>query len=99
MGEGKRGSMSDFPRDVDGWLTPEQGRILAELATDKVCLEIGSYQGKSTICMAQTAKHVHSVDWHQGGPEIRNHGDTLLRLRNNLAVYCCQNVTLHVGRI
>lgn len=55
-----------FPMDVDGWLTREEGKGLAELARGKRVLEIGSYCGKSTICMAQTAESVVSVDPHDG---------------------------------
>ena len=56
----------DFPEDVDGWLTVEEGKALAELARDKRVLEIGSYCGKSTICMARTAEYVLSIDPHDG---------------------------------
>lgn len=55
-----------FPHDVDGWLTQTEGAALAELARDKFVLEIGSYCGKSTICLAQTAQQVTSVDPHDG---------------------------------
>lgn len=70
----------DFPADVDGWLTVEEGMALAELAKGKRVLEIGSYCGKSTICMARTAKEVVSVDPHTGigTPEPRHTYDALL---------------------
>lgn len=55
-----------FPHGVDGWLLEEEGRALAELARGKNVLEIGSYCGRSTICIAQTAKHVTSVDTWDG---------------------------------
>jgi hypothetical protein len=51
-----------FPDDVRGWLTPEEGLALSELASGKAVLEIGSFCGLSTICMAQTAEIVHAVD-------------------------------------
>src|SRR4029077_19607237 len=35
-----------FPYDIDGWLLPEEGKALADLAKDKSVLEIGSYCGK-----------------------------------------------------
>jgi len=56
----------EFPYDVDGWLLPEEGRALAKLATGKDVLEIGSYCGKSTICLAKTARRVVSIDPHDG---------------------------------
>lgn len=55
-----------FPHDVDGWLLEDEGKKLAELAKDKRVLEIGSYCGKSTICLAQTAMEVISIDPHDG---------------------------------
>lgn len=55
-----------LPEGVGGWLDPAEGQKLAELATDKVVLEIGSFMGLSTICMARTAQKVHTVDWHKG---------------------------------
>ena len=32
-------------------------------------LELGALYGRSTVCMAQTARSVVSVDWHQGCKE------------------------------
>lgn len=51
-----------FPGDVPGWLLESEGRALASLAAGKQVLEIGSYCGRSTICMAQTARGVYAVD-------------------------------------
>lgn len=55
-----------FPDDVDGWLTESEGRELATLAEGKTCLEIGSYCGRSSICMAQMAELVVCVDIFDG---------------------------------
>jgi predicted O-methyltransferase YrrM len=55
-----------FPDDVRGWLTRTEGEALAACARGRVVLEIGSYCGRSTICMAQTAKRVYALDWHRG---------------------------------
>lgn len=35
---------------------------LQELAKGKVCLEIGAFFGRSTVCLAEVAKQVHTVD-------------------------------------
>jgi predicted O-methyltransferase YrrM len=60
--------------DVPGWLTDEEGEALYELAracTGRgVIVEIGSFKGKSTICLglgsqAGSAVHVHAIDPHQ----------------------------------
>jgi SAM-dependent methyltransferase len=55
-----------FPYDIDGWLHPSEGKALAELARGKRVLEIGSYCGLSTVCMARTAEHVTTVDYFDG---------------------------------
>jgi len=55
-----------FPANVDGWLLPAEGRALADAVRGKRVLEIGSYCGLSTICMAQTAESVVSIDPHDG---------------------------------
>lgn len=55
-----------FPREIAGWLHEEEARKLSELAADKTVLEIGSYCGLSTVCMARTAKHVTAVDYFDG---------------------------------
>lgn len=56
---------------VNGWLKFDEGRKLAELAAGKRVLEVGSYLGLSTVCLARTAEHVTSVDPHDGrGTEI-----------------------------
>lgn len=67
-----------FPADVSGWLTPLEGAKLAELAAGKRVLEIGSYCGRSTICLAQTAASVTCVDPFDGRatPEPKDtHGE------------------------
>jgi hypothetical protein len=55
-----------FPTDIESSLTETEGRTLAELADGKVVLELGAWLGRSTVCLAQTAERVFSVDWHQG---------------------------------
>ena len=55
-----------FPTDINGWLHPEEGAALAELARGKRVLEIGSYCGLSTVCMARTAESVMCVDYFDG---------------------------------
>lgn len=55
-----------FPHEIPGWLSPEEGQKLAELANGKRVLEIGSYCGRSTICIARTAQKVDAVDYFDG---------------------------------
>jgi hypothetical protein len=87
-----------FPSDVPGWLEPIEGHALAEVARNRTVLEIGSYAGRSTICMAQTALAVHAVDHHQGdagtGP-----ADTLAAFTENINRYgVAGKVFPYVGR-
>lgn len=75
-----------FPYDVMGWLRPEEGKALADLARGKRVLEIGSYCGLSTICMARTAEHVTAVDYFdgRGTPQPEN---TLENFQTNIERY------------
>lgn len=75
-----------FPEDVEGWLSREEGRLLYELASGKDVLEIGSYCGKSTICLAQSAKTVTCIDPFDGRATPRPH-DTYPAFIANLGRY------------
>lgn len=50
-------------KEVDGWFSEEEGEALQKLSVGKVCLEVGSYKGRSTCAMLEVAKHVHAVDY------------------------------------
>ena len=54
-----------FPH-VHGWLFDNEFRMLSKLAEGKRVLEIGCFQGRSTVALAQTAKSVVSVDYFHG---------------------------------
>jgi MMP 1-O-methyltransferase len=75
-----------FPMDVEGWLTPEEGSLLAKLAEGKRVLEIGSYCGRSTICLAQTAQSVFAVDPFDGRATSKPQ-PTLSAFMENLSRY------------
>lgn len=86
-----------FPEDVNGWLTEREGRKLAELAAGKRVLEIGSYEGRSTVCIAQAAARVECIDPCDGRatPGVR---DTEEAFVENLCRYGVRDrVRLHVG--
>jgi predicted O-methyltransferase YrrM len=86
--------------DVDGWLRPAEGAALAELARGKRVLEVGSYCGLSTICLARTAAHVVSVDTHDGRGTPGPRRDTLAELRANLERHgVADKVSVRVGRL
>ena len=88
-----------YPEAVRGWLTPDEAKTLYDLAAGCRVLEIGSYCGKSTICMAQSARLVVAVDWHRGDPDA-GFGDTLGEFWANLKEYRVADVVVPVaGRI
>jgi len=55
-----------IPQDIPTHTTTKQGALLQKLSVNKTCLEVGAYYGFSTVCMAQHAKMVYSVDTHRG---------------------------------
>lgn len=71
-------------RDVRGWLSVREGEALANLASGKRVLEIGSYCGLSTIYLARTAGHVTAVDYFDGRATPQP-GDTLEEFTANIA--------------
>jgi SAM-dependent methyltransferase len=75
-----------FPHEAVGWMTEGEGRELGRLAAGKNVLEIGSYCGRSTVCLARTAKCVHALDTFDGrGTPFE--GDTLETFQATLKRY------------
>lgn len=79
--------MSGAPADIAGWLTDAEAECLSRHSAGTRVLEIGSYCGRSTVCMARTAREVVSVDQHVKG--------TAQTLRENLDRYSAANVTTY----
>ena len=52
--------------NVRGWLSKEEGNELSRLANGKVVLEVGTFCGRSTLAMAETARRVFCVDTFAG---------------------------------
>lgn len=75
-----------WPHEISGWLRPNEGRALAELARGKRVLEIGSYCGLSTVCMGRTAAHVTAMDYFDGRG-TPNPQDTLAAFQSNIKRY------------
>jgi hypothetical protein len=75
-----------FPHRAAGWLTEPEGRELARWADGKTVLEIGSYCGRSTVCLARTAKCVSAVDTFDGRGTAAE-GDTFDTFSANLERY------------
>lgn len=74
------------PWDVPGWLHYDEAKELWRLANGKRVLEIGSYCGCSTICLAQSAKAVVAVDYFDGRG-TGSPGDTLVAFKANVERY------------
>nr|WP_300052914.1 class I SAM-dependent methyltransferase [uncultured Nocardioides sp.] len=75
-------------RDIDGWLTEDQARVLHDaaraVAPDRV-VEVGSHLGRSTVVLAGAGAEVTAIDpfpddWRYGRP------DTEQRFRAHLAL-------------
>jgi predicted O-methyltransferase YrrM len=75
-----------FPNDIPGWLHKDEGEELGKLAAGKDVLEVGSYCGRSTICMAQSARSVTCMDYWDGrGTGVP--ADTLETFQKNIQRY------------
>lgn len=69
--------LSIDPESVKGFLAPEEGKRLYELALEAAllgpCLEVGSYCGRSTIYLGSACKKrqqlLYAVDHHRGSEE------------------------------
>ena len=87
-----------FAHDVSSAVTEKECEELARLATEGVCLEMGSLYGRSTIALASTAKKVHAVDWHLGD-EHAGYTRTAEEFLDNLYRYQVrEQVVVHIGR-
>jgi hypothetical protein len=69
--------------DIDGWLTNEGGDLLKECARARRILELGSWRGRSAVCMAETAMQVTTVDWGVGDIST-GEGETFDALEANI---------------
>lgn len=80
------------PDDIPSAVTAEEAAKLASLASGGDVLELGAWHGFSTVILAQAARRVCSVDWHQGDASItamggQAEGSTWEAYRANLARY------------
>lgn len=85
--------------ELDGWLSDKEFTELRRLATSRTVLEIGSWKGRSTIALVETAKHVVAID-HFAGDGYTNKAppDLLQQFVTNLDARGLRDkVTLIVG--
>jgi hypothetical protein len=66
---------------IQGWLTQQEGLKLQELCRDKIVTEVGSYKGRSTVCIASVAKLVFSIDTHRALGDGQTQNDALTTWR------------------
>lgn len=64
-----------FPADVEGYLSEEEGTLLYLMAAldvpeNGVIVELGTYKGRSAICLGQSGRDVHCVDHFEGEANV-----------------------------
>jgi len=77
-------------QQIEGWLSYKEGFELAQLARKKMCVEIGSFKGRSACFMATYAFHVDCVDTFKainGGQQQHDQTTTLQDFLNNTAMF------------
>jgi hypothetical protein len=50
------------PEAIPGWMSVDEGRLLWEHAADRRVLELGTALGRATVCLAQQARQVATID-------------------------------------
>jgi MMP 1-O-methyltransferase len=84
-------------KDVEGWLSPDEAQLLYSLAKKTKgrgkIVEIGSWKGRSTICLVTGAQEagtekIIAIDPHTGSPEHQTAGqkiDTFAEFKKNIS--------------
>jgi predicted O-methyltransferase YrrM len=81
---------------IEGWLTVNEGQLLYNLAKNckgnGVIVEIGSWKGRSTVCLAKGSKEgkklkVYAIDPHANTPSHKDLGEasTLVTFKRNIS--------------
>ena len=95
--------------EIEGWLTPKEGRCLQELvgkAPGKIIVEIGAWKGRSTAYLLETCqehdKVLFTVDHFRGSIEHQIPGqllDTYPEFKANIAKIPHDPARLHVMKM
>lgn len=91
--QSKYGILNDVVQNVDGWLSLKEAGFLynaaLEMAPKGEIVEIGSWKGKSTICIALAlsgTQKIHAIDHHIGSKEC-GLVNSLPEMKSNLKKY------------
>jgi hypothetical protein len=81
------------PEEVPGWLTHAEGGLLWEVANGRHVLELGTAGGRATVCLAQQAASVLSLDTAEqteAAEWVRRYGvaDKVTFAAGNVGVIC-----------
>lgn len=91
------GSGFQPPEDVPGWLTLPEAALLWRTATGRTVLELGTRCGRSTVCLAQSARRVVAVDiadQSEAAEWVRRYGLTeRVEFRRGDAADVCRGLT------
>lgn len=86
-------------QQISGYIHGDEECIqLQKLAKDKICLEIGSFYGKTTVCIAEVAKQIHAVDTFRAEPCGQKQAwifTTLDKFKSNIVGW--ENIITHIG--
>jgi predicted O-methyltransferase YrrM len=82
-----------------GHVPNEECQVLQDHAAGKVCLEIGSWYGRSTVAMAETASHIYTIDTFKGLPPAQDQSDVFTSLEGFLKYTAgYNNISVMIGR-
>jgi len=99
--ETKIKEIQKITKEIDGWLSNEEGELLYNLARkcgkDGVIVEIGSWKGKSTIWLAKGSLagsniKIFSIDHHQGSFDEEKKNSTLEVFTKNIRKAEVENI-------
>lgn len=54
--------------EIPGYFFESEGELLQKYCVDKIVLEIGSFKGRSSVCIAEVAKELTCVDTFSASP-------------------------------
>lgn len=92
-----------FAREIGSALSDTETKLVAELAEERIALEVGSWYGRSSVAIASTAEVLHCIDWHRGEAAASKDQffgglDSLPAWRDNMLKYNLLDKTvMHMG--